>query len=566
MHFNRNLALILAYFLSSFYLSAQQLDLPLNRNYTQYYEKYLNAGDKPTFHTSIKPYKQSDVYPFVYPDSVFGLKKLNPEKGFNRFLNTIAYTDMLAFDENGFIRSYYMDTTFHKGGVIMARNEKSYKHRKFYIAANPILKLEMGYDFSDGNTVKQNTRGLELFANIGDKVSLYTAFTENQAEFPAYIQAQVKEIKAAPGEGKIKGFKSTGVDYSRAQGYINYTPNKYFSTQFGNGKFFIGDGYRSLLLSDNAFVYPYLQFTTNFWKIRYVNILAELQNDVNTGRDFLLGNPRKFASFIYMDAELASWVHLGIFEGIMWPRTGPDGNTIFDYNMLNPVIGIRGFQKNLDVNKVYGFNYQFELPRYVALYGQFMINSLKGESKSYERRWGFQAGLKYWDMFGVDNLNMQAEYNYIRPYSYSASDTALHYSHYSQSLAHPMGANVSEVVTIFNYRYKRFLAEWRFQYANSSVDLLNANYGSDIFKQNTTASIKNDVAVAQGSAYNLMHNEIKVGYILNPKINLVLEMKFNSRTYRFDSGFLEDYNSNVVGIGLTTNLYNYYYDFPTVRF
>jgi hypothetical protein len=559
---------LLLLFIISFFspLIAQQLNLPLNRSHIQYYEKYLNGADKAPFHTSIRPYNAAEVYRFVYPDSAWGLKRLDPDKGINRFINTVGYADLLAFDEQGYIRSYYFDSTYYAGGIMMTRDEKSYKPRKFYIAANPILKLEMGYDLTEGRVVSQNTRGVELFANIGQKVSLYTAFTENQADFPGYIRAQVRSNRAAPGEGKVKAFKDSGVDFSRAEGYIAYTPNQYFAAQFGSGKHFFGDGYRSLLLSDNSFVYPYLRFATSFWKIKYVNILAELQDDVNTGREFLLGNPRKFASFIYMNAELAPWFQLGIFEGIMWPRTGPDGNTRFDANMLNPILGVRAFQNNLEVNKVYGLNYKFEMPKYISLYGQVMINSLKGSTKSYERRWGLQAGVKYWDMFGVDNLNMQVEYNYIRPYSYSSEDTILHYSHYSQPIAHPMGANVSEVLSIFNYRYKRWVAEWRFQYANSSVDVLNRNYGSDIFKANTTATIREDIKIGQGVKYSLMHNEIRLGYILNPKINLIMELKFNARKYTLETALIGDYTSNIIGLGLSTNLYNYYYDFPTVKF
>lgn len=549
-----------------FPLTAQQLNLPLNRNHIQFYEKHLNALDKEVFHTSFRPYNASEVYRFVYPGSTYGLKKYGPDKGFLRFLNTVAHTDLLAFDENGYIRAYYLDSTYYAGGVTMTRHETSYVPRKFYIAANPILKLEMGYDMTESRVVSQNTRGLELFANIGQKVSLYTAFTENQADFPQYIRAQVRSMRAAPGEGKVKAFKDSGVDFSRAEGYIAYTPNKYFAAQFGSGKHFVGDGYRSLLLSDNSFVYPYLRFATSFWKIKYVNILAEMQDGVNTGREFLLGNPRKFASFIYMNAELAPWLQLGVFEGMMFPRTGPDGNTLFNANLLNPIIGVRGFQSGLEVQKVYGLNYKFTLPKYIVLYGQLMINSMKGSMKSYERRWGVQGGVKYWDMFGVDNLNMQVEYNYIRPYSYTSEDSVLHYSHYSQPLAHPMGANVSEVVSIFNYRFKRFLAEWRFQYASSSFDALNGNYGADIFKPNTTATIREDVKVAQGFKYTLMHNEIRVGYILNPKINLILEMKYNGRRYKLNSALSDDYTSNIIGFGLSTNLYNYYYDFPTVKF
>ncbi len=48
----------------------------------------------------------------------------------------------------------------------------------------------------------------------------------------------------------------------------NYNLSKFFSTEFGNGTHFIGNGYRSMLLSNNHTPYPYLSFTTNLWKVK----------------------------------------------------------------------------------------------------------------------------------------------------------------------------------------------------------------------------------------------------------------------------------------------------------
>ena len=65
-----------------------------------------------------------------------------------------------------------------------------------------------------------------------------------------------------------------------SSGYVIYRPNNMFTLQFGHGKHFIGNGYRSLLLSDNSFNYPFLRIQTTFGKIQYTNLYAELQ-DIN---------------------------------------------------------------------------------------------------------------------------------------------------------------------------------------------------------------------------------------------------------------------------------------------
>ncbi len=69
-----------------------------------------------------------------------------------------------------------------------------------------------------------------------------------------------------------------GYDYPLAEGYLSYSPGKYFNIQFGHGKNFIGDGYRSLLMSDNASPYPYFKLNTTFWKLKYTNTWMSLRD------------------------------------------------------------------------------------------------------------------------------------------------------------------------------------------------------------------------------------------------------------------------------------------------
>ena len=50
--------------------------------------------------------------------------------------------------------------------------------------------------------------------------------------------------------------------FSRNEILIAYRPNKIFTFLGGYGKNFFGEGYRSLLLSDNASNYPFLKLET----------------------------------------------------------------------------------------------------------------------------------------------------------------------------------------------------------------------------------------------------------------------------------------------------------------
>jgi hypothetical protein len=551
--------------LGIFPVMAQQQNLPLNRELRLNYEKYLYKTDKKhPFHTAVKPYLQSEVYQFVDPDTTYGLEKLDPTSGFKKFINVVGYGDWVRFDENGFIKP--TETVVVDGDTIQINTpNQGYKKRKFYIAANPIVRFDIGRGANDEKS-SYNLRGLEIMANIGEKVSVYTAFLENQAIFPEYISIFVRGNRVAPGEGKVRNFKDKGFDFSRAMGALTYTPNTHFTLELGHGKHFIGDGYRSLLLSDNSFVYPYIKFTTQFWKIKYVNIYSELINNVQNETDFTLGFPRKLATFNYLSLAATPWLSLGVFEGIIWRSSTADGKRKFDANFLNPIIGIRALQKNLDANKVYGLNASINLPKHIVLYGQLMINQFSTSLRSIENRSGMQLGAKYYDVFGVKNLNILAEYNIVRPYSYqNESDTILSYSHYNQALAHPMGAGFDEIVFLANYRYKRFVAEVKINAGRSSVDGPGLNVGTDITLATNEAAYVDQPQIGQGIlGYKVANGEIRIGYILNPKINMMIEAKLQVRKYKFDSSVpgLDNSDLKMFSIGLNTRLFNHYYDVP----
>ena len=70
-----------------------------------------------------------------------------------------------------------------------------------------------------------------------------------------------------PGVGFYKTFKQNGVDYFDARGYITFNAAKYIDFQFGYDKNFIGNGYRSMFLSDWGNSYLFLKINTRIWKL-----------------------------------------------------------------------------------------------------------------------------------------------------------------------------------------------------------------------------------------------------------------------------------------------------------
>ena len=141
------------------------------------------------------------------------------------------------------------------------------KKDDFYIAINPVIDLQYGKD--GDKSIWVNTRGAEVKGTIGNNFAFYSNLRENQAVFPDYVTRYIKENHVVPGQGWERPFKTNGFDYANASAYIAFRPVYWVQGVLGYGKNFIGDGYRSLILSDNAMAYPYLKLTANVWNIQY---------------------------------------------------------------------------------------------------------------------------------------------------------------------------------------------------------------------------------------------------------------------------------------------------------
>ena len=93
------------------------------------------------------------------------------------------------------------------------------------------------------------------------------------------------------------------------------------------------------------------------------------------------------------------------------------------------------------------------------------------------------------DVFDVKNLDLQAEFNVVRPFTYSHFDSVANYTHYNQPLAHPLGANFRESVGIVRYQPSpRWSGQLKVIWWKQGLDSANSNLGSNIFKLNTTRS------------------------------------------------------------------------------
>ncbi len=451
--------------------------------------------------------------------------------------------------------------------------------KDYWFVIDPIFDLQVGKDTeADFNSTFNNTRGIFVQGGLGKKFNFTASVYESQGRFAQYFNQFAESIRASgpdpaiiPGRGIAKRFKDDAYDYPVAEAYLSYTPAKFVNIQFGHGKNFIGDGYRSLLQSDVTSPYPFLKTNFKFWKIKYTSTwmwLKDVRDEVIEDGAFLT----KYMANHYLSWNVSKRLNIGLFEAVMWADTNDRG---FDINYLNPLIFFRAIEFETGQgagNAIIGLSGKYKWNHKVNIYGQFILDEfslsdVKAGNKSWKNKFGFQLGAKYYNAFNVENLLLQAEYNQVRPYTYSHNTIILNYAHNNQSMAHLWGANFREFVLIGRYNYKRWFADAKVIIGERGFDFNtdedSFNYGGDIFRTENDRVSDTGITIGQGNKTTVFHGELQAGYIINPVSNLKLFTNISFRNFDPTAATPTTMSSNTVwfNLGLRTDLFNWYFDF-----
>ncbi|WP_452230966.1 gliding motility protein RemB [Lacinutrix sp. MEBiC02404] len=450
-----------------------------------------------------------------------------------------------------------------------------YQAENYWFTIDPIFDFEVGKDTeADFSSTYNNTRGLYIQGGLGDKFSFYASVYESQGRFAQYYNQYAESIKASdevaiiPGRGIAKRFKKDAYDYPVAEAYLSYAPTDFLNVQFGHGKNFIGDGYRSLFLSDVASPSPFLKINTKFWKIKYTNTWMWLKDVTPAGTDEDGAYLSKYMATHFLSWNATKRLNIGFFESIVWAKSQNRG---FDVNYLNPIIFYRAieFETGQDAgNAIMGLSGKYKINDNINAYSQFVLDEfslsdITGGEKSWKNKFGYQLGLKYYNAFKVDNLLLQAEYNRVRPYTYSHNTTFLNYGHNNQSMAHLWGANFSELVLIGRYNYKRWFANAKMVLGSRGLDFDNGiSYGSNIYESYTDRPGNTGITVAQGNKTKTFYTNLQAGYLINPATNLKIFADVSIRDFNPEAQTTTTFKNNTVwfNFGIRTDLFNWYFD------
>jgi hypothetical protein len=450
-------------------------------------------------------------------------------------------------------RGFAKDTTkyYYLGGLKLWRDHLvKVEKEDFRLYIDPLLDLMLTVDLADTSAYRDslrlfnNTRGLMVQGSIGNNLSFQTGVLETQVKLPLYQKYIADSLSVIPGMGRWKIYKTSGYDYSMSFGYLSLKIRPWLHTAWGYGKNFIGHGYRSVLLSDASFSYPYMRATAYALggKLQYTSIYASLQ----TLERMPLGEvpeslfKRKAASFHYLSWTPAPSLEVGLFEGIIWQRWDSTGTRSLPLTAYVPVLGLnaatRGFEEKQNV--LAGVNLRYRISSHFNVYGQYLVDDFSNNKSA------FQLGFKWLDL--AKGLDIQAEYNSVSASTYSSQFALQNYEHYNQPLGHPAGPGSDEFLTIVQYRYKK----WFFR---AKAVFLNEEGGinGDLFY--TSGEDESDSLSTRMNQW-----DFETGFFLNPKTNMQFLVGFTDRISKRGDGSL---HSSLIFVAWRTSIWAKYNDF-----
>jgi hypothetical protein len=454
------------------------------------------------------------------------------------------------------VRNFFLSRTFNEGPD---------RHNQFQFQILPIIDVQAGYDLLSQRFVPEIIGGANVKLNINNDFTFALTALGGRLSLPGFLDTTIQTGSILPGLGRAYADGKGNYEFSNLSGYVSYSPNRIFNIQLGKDKHFIGDGYRSLLLSDFSNNHPYFRINANIWKIQY-NVWYSWLKDFSRfdGSEKSLQN--KFGTFHYLSFNATKEFNISFFENVVWQGTDSNRVRTFDVNYLNPIVFYRPQEYSVGSadNSMMGLNASVKFFKRVKIYAQavadeFFFKEIKARKGWWANKQGWQLGVTYINAFKVKGLTLQAEYNEVRPYTYSHGSVQQNYAHYGQPLAHPFGANFKEYLGFISYRANRWMISLQGLSATIGMDSLGVNMGQNIFLSYTTRPYEYGHKTTQGNQRRLMQSDFKFTYYLIPQLNLRLEMGYIQRSISDDLYY--EIQAPYLYVGIKTSIHQFYRDF-----
>jgi hypothetical protein len=299
--------------------------------------------------------------------------------------------------------------------------------------------------------------------------------------------------------------------------------------------------------------------------------LANLKTDITVGPSGVPGSrliPDKFLFLHRLGINIGKNVNVGIFESVIAgrdPAIYPNATKV-PLSYFNPIIFYRSIEQDAGSpdNACLGLDVKVNLFKQVQVYGQlfldeFLLKEIKAQKGWWGNKYAMQAGFHYIDVLGIKNVDLQMEYNFVRPFTYTHQSGYTSYTHYSQPLAHPLGANFREVLAIVRVQPWRFLnASFKAVYYTKGLDQNALNYGGNILLSYNQRVQEYNNTVGQGRKVDVLFLDATLSY--HVLTNVFLDFKQVIRTMK-GSVLPTEANTSFTSVSIRWNVAQRPHDF-----
>lgn len=535
------LGLFIVLFLSTLKVSAQTDYIPFgDKQYLLLDRLKIKLKDYPGLNfTTVKMVSRAD-----FTETLEKIYELDKSGEISNLLTNIDRDDIRnALMNNADFTTSYQDSFQLKKpilGILFQTPAHLYQTigKDFSFVADAVVNFSLGHS-TDDQKIFQNTRAIRFRGKIEDRVGFYALISENQERDPLYVQNQVYQyngIQGLPGQAFFKSFADHpgAFDYFGIRGGITFNAGKKVDFALAYDQFKIGDGFRSLFLSDYGAPFLFLKTNVHFsdkfdLTSTVAQTIAPFTNSNNIAPYFDSTRPRNYMMFHHLDWQATPFLKVGVFENTIFSGASANSSGRLGIANTDPTQGpVSTPDKGKTTRSRVGLDFRAVPTKNVELYGQWLIDGVTDWGTSFKNRNAVQLGAKYIDAFGLDNLNLQAETNIVRPYAYASNYVENNYTHYNMPLAHPLGSNFREVVGLISYRpLKKLYVNLKAIVFKKGLDENGLNYGGDLLRPFTYNRPTEPFAIASGNRNTVQFYNARVSYELIQ--NLFID---GSYTYR----------------------------------
>jgi len=530
----------IASFAQSSYLTPGSKDYTLlDRLEIKTYREGLNAS-------YIKPYNRK-----LMVEEVQSIDSMSPNAAAN--FSAIDRYNMSRFLMAGKEWTNPNSSYYKKKGVSLIEVNKP----NFFWTLDPAIAYEQSFESYDSKSVYIASAGITTRGVIAKKLGFSFYMTGNEERTPYYVRQWSDKFHAVPGFSNLTVNSNGSVKYFDVRGSLNWNVAKFIDMQAGYDRNFLGNGQRSLWLSDFSGNMLFFKINTRLWKFDFENLYMKLIPQFGIVGE---ADEKKFLRINTLSFNATKWLNIGVFDAVVFGREKQ-----FELNYLQPFTFLRAMeqQSGSPDNALLGLNVKVNMKRCLQLYGQFaldefLLHEMTSGNGWWANKYGYQFGVKYLDAFHVNNLDLQLELNRMRPFTYTHFDSVSNYSHANQPLAHQLGANFNEVLLIAKYQpLKKLFMQAKLMYYYQGMDSAGVNMGNNILIDYNNRPRNYGWNIGTGDKATCIYANLNASYEVIE--NLIIDAGVTLRNYKLESGYKQ--NTTMFTIGFRWNIARREFDF-----